>query len=124
MSMPALANTFGGLLVAIGLITFGLSESKSPTALIPAYLGGMLVICGILAAKKPNLRKHMMHVAALLGLLGTSVLFMVTPKLLGGSGLGLAQGSQLATGILSLIFLVLCIRSFIAARRARTELPE
>jgi hypothetical protein len=57
-----------------------------------------------------------MHVAALVGLLG----------LLGGFGMGLkkvisapdlAAYSQLFLGMVCLLFLIICVRSFIAARR-------
>lgn len=106
----------GALLVAWSVVTFFLSESRSPTAFIPAGFGVLLGIFGLIATKE-SARKHAMHGAAVVGLLG----------LLGGFGMGikkvvsepgLAAYSQLFLGLVSLVFLVVCIRSFIAARKA------
>ena len=118
--MPVTAIAFGIILILQGIVTYFMSESHSPTAFIPSVFGALLVICGAIG-QKPNLRKHAMHGAAMVGLLGV----------LGGLGRGLmvlakkgeinlAIASMLILGTLSLIFVVLCVRSFIAARRART----
>jgi hypothetical protein len=124
--MPLIAIIFGILLDVLGTSAFLSSGSQAPTALIPAAFGTILLICGVLAKANPGIRKHVMHVAALVGLLGT----------LGGLGMGLpklgavlnhtaarpmAVWVQLGMGVLCLIFLVLCVKSFIDARRARPE---
>ena len=119
--MPGIAIVFGVILVLQGIITYFISDadSRSFTAFIPSIFGALLVICGAIG-QKPELRKHAMHGAAgvaLLGLLGS--LGRAIPAVLGGNEIGLAVGSQLTMGILLLIFLVLCVRSFIAARKAR-----
>lgn len=117
--MPGTTITFGIILILQGIITFFVSESQSFTALIPALFGALLVIAGFLA-KKPDLRKHAMHAAAAVGLLGVlGSLGMAVPKLARGAEMNLALGSQLVMGILLVIFVGLCVRSFIAARRAR-----
>jgi hypothetical protein len=125
-AMPILAILFGVLLDFLGTVTWAFSQTKSITALIPAFFGTALLVCGVVAKLKPNLRKHLMHVAALVGLLGTA----------GGLGRGLpkagaliqgtlehplAAASALGMGVLCLIFVVLCVKSFIDARRARRQ---
>ena len=75
--MPAIAILFGALLVPVGLVVFGISyqgavaeTGKLPfTVLIPVVLGVLLIVLGALSYR-PHLRKHTMHAAALVGLLG------------------------------------------------------
>lgn len=120
--MPGLTITFGIILMLQGIITFFISESQSFTALIPTLFGALLVIAGFMA-KKPDLRKHAMHAAAAVGLLGVlGALGRAIPQLARGADLNLALGSMLVMGVLLVIYVGLCVRSFIAARRARA--PE
>lgn len=96
------------------------------TALIPLAFGTPILVCGALALAKPGLRKHVMHVAAMFGLLGTlGGLGMGLPKLgavlAGTAPRPVATALQIVMGVLSLIFLALCVKSFIDARRARPE---
>ena len=107
----------GLLLIVWSTASYFISESKSFTAFIPAGFGLLIALFGAIAIKE-SARKHAMHGAALVGLLG----------LLGGFGMGvrkvlsepgLAAYSQLFLGVVSLVFLIVCIRSFIAARKAR-----
>ncbi len=121
--MPGISITFGIILILQGIITYFISDSRSFTALIPAIFGGLLVVLGFVA-KKPDLRKHAMHAAAMVALLGIiGALMRAIPALARGAEINLGIGSQLVMGVLLIIFLVLCIRSFIAARRARTAVP-
>ena len=76
--MARLSILFGVLLVILGLVgyfsptTFGEvgPEGTSPTALIPAVIGDILLICGLVVMAAPNMRKHVMHLAAAVGLIG------------------------------------------------------
>lgn len=118
--MPGITIVFGIVLILQGIITYFISDSQSFTAFIPSIFGALLVVFGA-AAKKPDLRKHAMHGAAAVGLLGVlGSLGMAIPKLARGADLTLALGSQLFMGVLLVIYVGLCVRSFIAARRART----
>ena len=122
--MPTLAIVFGILLDAMGFGSYVATGAQSLTALIPAIFGTIIFLSGLLSVFVPKIRMHLMHVAALTGLLGTlGGLGMGLPKL--GSLLDgtaprpLATGMQIAMGIVCLVFLVLCVKSFIDARRAR-----
>lgn len=125
-TMPKTAVIFGILLDLLGTGAFVATGSTHFTALIPLVFGTPILLCGLLAMIKPDLRKHAMHVAAMFGLLGA----------LGGLGMGLpklgalmdgtaqrpvAVALQIAMGVIALVFLALCIKSFIDARRARTK---
>ena len=104
------------LLVVWSVVTFFLSESRSFTAFIPAIFGVLLGIFGLIATKE-SARKHAMHGAAVVGLLGILGGFVMGIRKV-FSEPGLAAYSQLFLGVVSLVFLIVCVRSFIAARKA------
>lgn len=113
----------GVLLCVVGLSGYVLTERVSLTALIPAIPGVLLVILGGIAAS-PRLRKHAMHGAVLVGLLGflgTADGLWKGARVLAGSPMDrpAAAFSKGLTALICLLFVALCVRSFIAARRAR-----
>jgi hypothetical protein len=134
--MAPVTVVVGLILVGVGLVGFlgGFQTSGSgaasgalhPTALIPAYIGLVLIILGGLSFKD-SLRKHTMHAASAVGLLAFLVTaYMGVPKLI-----TMLQGgeverpgavvSQVTTAGVCLVFVALCVNSFIAARRRRLE---
>lgn len=122
MAMPVIAIVVGALLDVIGVTAFVISEMKSYTALIPSGIGTIILLLGLMSLAKPALRKHFMHGAATLGLLGLlgSVRGIVQlPALLSGAeGVKpVAVIGQSATAVICLVFLILCIKSFIDARK-------
>ena len=76
--MARVAMLFGVLLIVLGLVGYFAPDvlgendpgKTSPTALIPAGIGAVLLICGLVASAAPHLRKHVMHLAAVVGLIG------------------------------------------------------
>ncbi len=68
--MPTLAIFFGILLDILGIGGYVMTGAHAPTALIPAVLGTLILILGILASRNPGLRKHAMHGVAILAVLG------------------------------------------------------
>lgn len=118
--MPKLTLLIGTALILVGVVFYSISESKSMTALIPTWMGVVLLFCGLIGQVKEGARKHAMHVGMLVGLLGFLGSAGRIPKALSsGEGLGLAGTSQLITAILCVAYLVFGIRSFRAARKAR-----
>jgi hypothetical protein len=103
----------------------GVPESAtSNTALIPAGFGVALLILGLLAFKE-SWRKHTMHAAAALGLIGFIAACVRGvpnwPTYLSGGEVKNANAT-LATLLMAIIcgvFVALCVCSFIVARRAR-----
>ncbi|HEY4380417.1 MAG TPA: hypothetical protein VGN01_08740 [Acidobacteriaceae bacterium] len=116
---------FGLLLMVVGFWGFFATGSTHPTALIPTYFGLVLAWSGILAHSKNEKRRMLwMHVAVttgLLGFLGAGAMAIVeTVKAHGGTlAHPEAVESQVAMSAICLVFVVLCVRSFIAARRGR-----
>ena len=116
--MASTTIVIGTLLVLLGAIPYLLS--RQPTALIPAYVGVLLVVLGAVA-RNERMRKHAMHAAVILGLLG---FLAAAGRLVGALASGktpapLAAFSLIAMALLTGIFVVLCVRSFVAARRQR-----
>ena len=112
----------GGLLVATGVIAYIASGAASVTALIPAFVGILLVIAGVVA-RNPNAHRHAIHAALVIALVGALGSLMNVAKI-GDLFAGTAE--RPAAIIVSAIMLVLLVvyvvagvRSFIAARRAR-----
>lgn len=119
MTMYKTTILFGALLIITGLVGYLGTGSEQKTALIPAAFGIVILICGLLAANESR-RMMAMHIAVLFGLLGA---IGVVPVLLKEGQPQAAFISKVVTLILCVIFVGLCIRSFIAARKAR-ELAE
>ncbi|MCS7064529.1 MAG: hypothetical protein NZM04_10935 [Methylacidiphilales bacterium] len=123
--MAKLSIFFGLLLIATGLVGQYLLESRSTSALIPTIPGVLLLILGALAMKFTDMSKHFMHASAVISSLGSLVLFMAVPKLpdliSGTAQRPNAIIMQLIMGLLCLIFLILCIRSFRRARQAQSQ---
>ena len=121
--MGRITILFGVLLIALGLGAFFTAETMSPTALIPAYFGLPLVGLGAMALKD-HLRKHAMHGAAMIGLIGCVVpAYLAITKLLSSGEIERprAVAVQLIMAVICAIFVALCVRSFIMARRARAQ---
>lgn len=92
--------------------------AKSVTALIPTFVGLPLLLLGLLAMKE-SVRRHAMHAASALALLG--LLAAVGRMVSAGLSLSPAGVSVLILALLAGGFLILCIRSFVAARRRQAK---
>ena len=125
--MAKLTLVVAFILIVLGVAVFVATGSHAPTALIPAFFGVVLGILGLLA-KTPDSRRRMlfMHIAVTVGLIG-----FIFP---GWRGVGdlmtqmhgqivlrpVAMKEELAMAAICLVYVLLCVRSFIAARRTRT----
>jgi drug/metabolite transporter (DMT)-like permease len=121
--VPTLTIVFGALLIGLGVGGYFMTGQQSITALIPAFAGALFLILGVIA-QKPGARKHAMHAAAalaVLGFLGTVPGLIKFFRMLAGEEMArpAAVRSQAIMAVLCVVFVILCVRSFIAARRAR-----
>jgi hypothetical protein len=114
------------LLVALGLAGYIGTGSIHPTALIPAWIGLALGICGFLAiSPSEGRRKLFMHISvtiALLAFIGSAAEALrgyVHARSAGIEPDQIALDSKIALAGLLFIYVLLCVRSFIAARRSR-----
>lgn len=124
--MAKVTVVFGILLVLLGVVGFVSTGSTHYTSLIPSAFGMLLAIFGLLAhTPDPSKRKLYMHVAVtigLLGFLGTATSLISFVQLMQGRPFPYpaAVEAKAAMAALTLIYVVMCVRSFIAARRAGT----
>ncbi|HEX4020278.1 MAG TPA: hypothetical protein VHX63_03960 [Acidobacteriaceae bacterium] len=118
---------FAAVLIVLGLAFFVATGSHAPTALIPTFFGVALGILGLLANTENSKRRMLfMHIAVTIGLLG----FLFPGFRAAGDIIKLlrnqtvlrpiAMWEELAMALICLIFVLMCVRSFITARRART----
>lgn len=124
--MGRITIIFGVLLALLGVGFYLAAVPHAPTSLIPLYFGLLLIVLGALAITD-NAKRRMvvMHIAVTAGLLGFLFPFIrAVPgaiRMLQGVAVAhpLAIEEQMLMAVLCLIFTGLCVRSFIAARRAR-----
>jgi hypothetical protein len=119
---------FAVLLVALGLVGYLGTGSVHPTALIPTWFGLALGLFGFLAiSPSEKRRKLFMHINVTIGALG---FIGALVEAIRGYGAARTAGidpdmkalvSKLVMAILLLIYVNLCVRSFIQARRSRQE---
>ena len=119
--MPITAIICGMLLSLIGIVGYAygmMNDKASLTALIPFAFGTVLEALGFVARSNEGLRKHLIHAAIVVALLG---FVMTAGRLLMKMSeftLSPAVISQLAMAFVCLVFIILAIKSFTAARRA------
>lgn len=121
--MASLTIVLGVILVVLGLGGYFLTGAVSLTALIPAAFGLVLAVAGLIARDERK-RMHAMHAAvviALLGFLGSlRGLLQIGDVFDGTAARPAAVVSQAIMAILTLVYLVIAVRSFIQARARRT----
>ena len=121
--MPFTSIICGTLLVLVGAVGYVhgvMNDKASITALIPAFFGIILFVLGVIARAKENLRKHLMHAAVAVALLGfiaaAGRLIMKISELT----MSAAVISQIAMAAVCLAFVLLGVKSFAAARQNRS----
>jgi uncharacterized MnhB-related membrane protein len=122
--MAKLTIAFGILLILLSAGAY-IFVTHFFHALIPGIFGLLLAFFGMLAnTPDPKRRMLFMHIAVtvgLLGFLGTIPGFIGIIHMWSGQGVARPDAAkvQALMGTICLIFVLLCVRSFIAARRNR-----
>jgi hypothetical protein len=126
--MAKVTIVFAVLMIALGLGGYYYTGHIHPTALIPLWFGVALGICGVLAiSPSESRRKLFMHIAVTIGLLGFLGGLVTAIQ---GYGSARSQGidpdmvalwDKAIMAFLMLNYVILCVQSFIKARRAREE---
>lgn len=122
--MLRLTFIFASLLVLAGVIAYAVSGAASVTALIPAFVGLALLALGFIA-RNEGARKHALHVAmvvALLGLLGSLMNVAQIGEVFAGTAeRPAAVITSTVMFVLLALYLVFGIRTFILARRSSAD---
>ena len=120
--MPIITIALGAALIVLGLAGYFLTGAVSLTALIPAAFGLAIALSG-LVARDERKRKHAMHAAvvlALLGFLGSIRGVLQIGALLDGTAARpAAVVAQTTMAALTFGYIVMAVRSFIQARASR-----
>jgi uncharacterized membrane protein len=123
--MAKVTLVFAVLLAALGLAGYLGTGSIHFTALIPLWFGLALGLGGFLAiSPSESRRKLFMHInvtVALLGFIGATVEAVRGYVHATSAGMPpdqIALASKVTMAVLLLIYVVMCVRSFIAARRS------
>ena len=123
--MAKLTIAFGVVLIVLGVWGFAGTGSAHPTALIPTWIGLALAVAGGLAltedAKRRMIWMHGAVTVGLLGFLGAGSRAIVEVVKAQGRPFEypVAVEAQVAMAVICLVYVLLCVRSFIAARRTR-----
>lgn len=120
--MPKLSINIGILLIILGVLSYILTGAASATALIPAFFGIVFIGLGLLTRKKESMRKHAMHAALLLAILGIGGSFGGLLSLIGAIGGEMPErpSAAIAQAVMALVcifFLIMGVKSFIDARK-------
>lgn len=145
--MQKITYGFAAALVVLGAGSYLMTGMRSATALIPAVAGILLAVCAAIAAN-PNLRKHAMHAAVLIAVLGLAGSVPGVIKLVQLASVGektLTAEQRVAAGLkddqimlkneksmrpvaakvqaamagILAVYIGLCVKSFVDARRKR-----
>jgi hypothetical protein len=123
--MAKITLVFAALLIALGLTGFLGTGSQHPTALIPAGFGLVLGIFGVLAISPDEKRRKLfMHINVTVGLVGFVGAIVEALRGYGAARSAgvepdhIALAAKLTMAALLFIYVNLCVRSFIEARRS------
>jgi nitrate/nitrite transporter NarK len=125
LAVAKITIAFGAFLIVLGLFGYFGTNTASWTPLIPTFFGLPLAFLGGLALKEHR-RKHAMHAAVLVGLvgfLGGAISFCL-PFYLGSEVKPIAAIMKALMALTCAVFVGLCIKSFVDARRARAQNPK
>jgi hypothetical protein len=122
-TMANITMRIGIALVFLGIAGYVGSRAASVTALIPAAFGVVLYLLGMMARSEDR-RKMAMHIAVVVGMVGLAGSVRGVPaliQLISGQPVQrpLAAISQSTMAVLMAVFVGLCIKSFVDARRKR-----
>ena len=117
--MVSVTRVVGFLLILLGVVGYIATGGASITALIPAFFGAVFLVLA-LVARSPEARKHAMHAAVALGLVGLiGTVPRILPAVNSGDITRPAVMAQIAMATILVVYVLLGVKSFIDARRAR-----
>ena len=116
LSIEFLTTLYGLFMVIWGIAISLISGSSSITSMIPAFMGVPLAFIGFISMIKPRLRKVLMHIAVVIGIIAFLGGLDFFRGMFTNYYAGLSKLMLLITGFAYVYF---CVQSFIFVRRQK-----
>ena len=116
LSMEHVTILYGMFLVIWGSSISLVSESSSITSMIPAIIGVPLILIGFLSRIKPRLRKALMHIAVVIGVIAFVGGLDFFRSMFANYYAGISKIMLMITGFL---YVYTCVKSFLFVRRQK-----
>ena len=116
LSIEFLTTLYGLFMVIWGISISLISGSSSITSMIPAFIGVPLAFIGFISMIKPTLRKALMHIAVVIGIIAFLGGLDFFRGMFDNYYAGLSKLMLLITGF---IYVYFCVQSFIFVRRQK-----
>ena len=116
LSIEFLTILYGLFMVIWGIAISLISGSSSITSMIPAFIGVPLAFIGFLSMIKPTLRKALMHIAVVIGIIAFLGGLDFFRGMFNNYYAGLSKLMLLITGF---VYVYFCVQSFIFVRRQK-----
>lgn len=122
--MPLIVFVAGLLLTGLGLLAyfaFATAEERHWTALFPTFWGVPIMGCAIASLLTRRIRKHAMHLVAVLALLGVLAPMgrLIPTSLKNGFSIDAKSVTMIGMSVVCAVLLFFTVVSFINARRER-----
>ena len=116
LSIEFLTTLYGLFMVIWGIAISLISGSTSITSMIPAFMGVPLAFIGFISMIKPTLRKALMHIAVVIGIIA----FLGGLDFFRGMFTNYYAGlSKLMLMVTGFVYVYFCVQSFIFVRRKK-----
>ena len=122
LNVEKISVLYGAVLIVFAVMLSSSSEIKSVTSQIPAILGALIFIFGLLSLLMPAKQKLFMHLNVLVGLFIFLYGLSAFGSLFYGTLLEVnfwANFSRLSMNFTGAIYILVCVKSFIFARKQR-----
>ena len=121
LSIELLTLIYGLFMVIWAFSISIIAESSSLTSLVPAFIGCPLTVIGFISMFKPTLRKALMHIAVLIGILAFLGGLDFFRGMFNNYYAGLSKLMLLITGF---VYVYFCVQSFLFVRRQKKLNPN
>ena len=121
LSIELITLIYGLFMVIWALSVSIIAESSSITSLVPAFIGFPLILIGFISMFKLALRKALMHIAVLIGILAFLGGLDFFRGMFNNYYAGLSKLMLLITGF---VYVYFCVQSFLFVRRQKKLNPD
>ena len=121
LSIELITLIYGLFMVIWAFSISIITESSSITSLVPAFIGSPLILIGFISMFKPTLRKALMHIAVLIGILAFLGGLDFFRGMFNNYYAGLSKLMLLITGF---VYVYFCVKSFLFVRRQKKSNPN